>query len=128
MTPEPQYVDELTGRESRRLFVPGRVQRARDSPRHAVERVRLAPPARGYASVDDDELLPAPLELVQADRVAVSLDRDECLRLDLLLAAAERAAPRLEVDHRARVMAEMAEQPPEALGSSERAVGDDLNR
>ena len=45
----------------------------------------------------------------------------------VLLAAAQRAAPRLEVDHRARVVAEMAEQPPEALGSSERAVGDDLN-
>ena len=127
MTPEPQYATSSPAGQGRQLVVPRGVQRARNPPRDAVERVRLAPPARGHARVDDDELLPARLELVHADRIAAPLGRDERLRLDLLLAAAQRAAPRLEVDHRARVVAEVAEQPPEALGATERAVGDHLN-
>src|SRR5581483_4334433 len=48
-------------------------------------------------------------------------------RLDRLLAGPERPAPGVEAaeQHGAVVVAEMAEQPPEPLGTAERAVGDD---
>ncbi len=45
--------------------------------------------------------------------------------LDLLLAGHERAVPRLEVDHRAVVVAEVAQEPPKPLGTAHAAVGND---
>ena len=64
-------------------------------------------------------------ELVRLDRVVGSLARGELRRLDLLVAAAKRTAPRLEVDHRALVVAEVPQQPPEPLGAAHAPVRDD---
>ena len=85
-----------------------------------------APAPGSRASTTTSSLAPG-LELVALDRVARALARRRTRGLDRLFAAAQRAAPRLEVDHRAGVVAEVAEQPPEALGAAHRAVGDDVD-
>src|SRR5437870_13205508 len=89
-----------------------RVQRARDAPRDRVDRLDLAAPALGRARVEDREARVAePLEqLFRVDRVALALARRERGGLDLLLARAPRATP---VDDADRLVAEMAQQPPE---------------
>ena len=90
-----------------------------------VDRVRLAAPARREPRVDDDELAVALRELVELDRVVRSARAARTSPARRSSPARERPAPGVEVDHRAVVVPEVAEQPPEPLGAAERAVGDD---
>ena len=89
--------------------------------------MRLTAPAARNPRIDDDQLAEPCRELVRLDRVARSRPGDELRRLDLLLAAAERAVPRVEVDHCARIVAVVPQQPPQALGASHASVRDDEN-
>ena len=80
--------DELAAGSVGQRLVPGRVQRARDPARDAVDRVRLAAPARGQPRVDDDELVAARRSSSALDRVAVALARRRTSPARSLLAAA----------------------------------------
>src|SRR5262249_2710183 len=57
-------------------------------------------------------------------RVAVAGPRLEGRRVRVLCAARHRSVPGVEVDHRAGVVAEVPQEPPEPLRTAERAVGD----
>jgi glucose-1-phosphate cytidylyltransferase len=72
-----------------------------------------------------DELVETFRELLRVERVVASLARDEPSGFDTLLAGDERSAPRLEVDHGAGVVAEMAQEPPEAFRAAHVPVCDD---
>src|SRR5438552_1257894 len=117
--------DELSGGELGHRLVPGCVQRAGDPARFLVDRIGLTAPARGYTCVDDDQFITAARELVRVDRVVAARAQRELGRLDLFLAARQRPMPRVDVDHRAVVMAEVAQQPPEPFGAAHVPVDDD---
>jgi hypothetical protein len=117
--------DELPFRQARQRLVPRRAHGSGDPSRDAVDRIRLAAPPLGTTRIHDDQLVQSLGELVRFDRVVAAWPCDERRPLDLLLPAPKRAVPRLEVEHGAVVMAEMAQEPPEALCAAHRPVGDD---
>ena len=84
------------------------------------------PRQRDSTRVDEHEVVPL-RDLRRFDCVAAAFTRPERRRLDLFLAGAQLAAPALDPvdEHRAVVVAEVAEQPPEPLGAAHAAVGDD---
>ena len=114
--------DELPVRQLGQRLVPGRVRGAGDPAGRVVDLVRLpAPPVR-RAGVDERErrIGQAAGDLPRRDRVAAPLARHELRRLDILLACSELASPRIDPaeQDRAVVVAEVAEQPPEPLGTA----------
>src|SRR3954447_20516279 len=105
----------------------GDVLRARDVPRHRVDRLELAAEAGGRAGIDHGELLvdePGD-QLVRPRGVVLALARLERLpahprpRRDVVERAA-RLTPAAQpaVEHRGALVAEMAQEPPEPRGAS----------
>src|SRR5436190_7273756 len=117
--------DELPVRDLRERFVPGRVARARYVTRGGVDRLDLPAVPLRHAGVEQDELVQAALDPLCVDRVAAAFPERQPARLELFFAGAELAEPAVELEHRAVVVSVVPQQPPEPLGASHRAVGDD---
>jgi len=94
-------------------------------PGDGVDRLDLTAEALRHAGVEQDEVVKALLELVRLDRVAPAWMRRELLRLGPFLARSQRPEPAVELEHRAIVVAVVAQQPPEPFRPAHRAVGDD---
>jgi hypothetical protein len=127
--PRAAVGDDVTCGELGQLLVPGRVERAGDPARHLVDRVRLSTPARFKPRIDEDEpwISEATSYLIHGDRVAASLSRPEDDGVYTLLAGRQRAEPSLDaaLENRAVVVPEVAQEPPETLGSAHAPVRDD---
>ena len=117
--------DELPLRQLGQWLVPRSVQRTGNAARVPVDRIRLTTPTLREPCVDDNELLATSRELVGLDDVVVALAQRQRCGLDLLLTAGQRSAPAGEVEHRARVVPEMAKQPPEPFGAAHISVRND---
>ena len=117
--------DELAVRQLRQRLVPRRVERAGNPARNLVDRVRLAAPPRREPRVDDDELIQPCGNLLSRNRVVPPLPRHESRGLDVLVAGPQRTEPPVEVDHRARVVSPVPEQPPQPLGAPHVSVRHD---
>jgi hypothetical protein len=101
--------------------------------RDAVDRVRLAPPARLEPGVHHHELLAPGCQLVPGDRVVTALawlERGvlDGSGLDRFLTDRQRTVPGVEIQDCAVVVTEVPKQPPQPLGAAERAVGDHEGR
>ena len=136
---KPEAVDRDAGRDARAAvrgdlagpdvgerLVPGSVHRAGNASRYDVDRVRFAAPAGLESRVDDDEVVSA-RDLVRLDRVAASVRVHGTQPARLLLASVQLAAPLLDAadEHRALVVPEVPQQPPQSLGAAHAPVRDD---
>src|SRR5207247_2173002 len=94
-------------------------------PGDRVDRLDVAAIALRDAGVEQNDLAEALLQLVWLDRVTGPAARLELGRLNVLVASPQRPQPASEVEHRAVVVSEVAQQPPEPLGAAHRAVRHD---
>ena len=124
--------DELFGVEQllrqRRLVLEKTVAGAGDPPRDRIDRLDLAAPPLWGTGVDDRQPgVVEPLEQLRREGdVVSSWTRHELGAFDLLAIRPQRAVPVVEVDHSGFVVAEVAEQPPEACRPARAlVVGDD---
>src|SRR5262249_27565414 len=118
--------DELAGRQPGQRLVPGSVGCAGDPAGWIVDLVRLAAPAIRRACIDEEQrrVGEAAGDLLRLDRVVTPQVRVELGRPNLLLAGPQLAAP--DVDSAEQdgtvVVAEVAEQPPQPLDPTPRAL------
>ena len=94
-------------------------------PGDRVDRLDVAAIALRDAGIEQNDLAEALLQLVGLDRVAGPPPRLELGRLNILFGGSKRPQPAHEVQHRAVVVPEVAQQPPEPLGAAHRAVRHD---
>src|SRR5437763_8091492 len=121
--------DELAVGKIRQRLGPRRAERAGDPTRRIVDRIRLAAPTVGGPRVDQHEpgIGEPPRERIRADRVVCPFTRLEGDRLDLLRPGPQLARPRAYTadQHRAVVVTEVAQEPPQTLGTAADPVRDD---